>query len=107
FASGERAMHELLGRVPDIDAVFVGNDLMARGAIKAIQATGRRVPEDIAVGGFDDSPAALDGSPTITTMRQPFERISQEMVRLLLAAISDEATAAMTIPTQLVRRESA
>jgi DNA-binding LacI/PurR family transcriptional regulator len=40
-------------------------------------------------------------------MRQPFERISQEMVRLLLAAIAGEATAAMTIPTQLVRRESA
>jgi DNA-binding LacI/PurR family transcriptional regulator len=107
FASGERAMHELLERAPDIDAVFVGNDLMARGAITAIESTGRRVPEDIAVGGFDDSPAALDGSPTITTMRQPFERISQEMVRLLLAAIDGEATAAMTIPTQLVRRESA
>jgi DNA-binding LacI/PurR family transcriptional regulator len=105
--SGEKAMTELLERCPDIDAVFVGNDLMASGAIAAIHASGRRVPEDIAVGGFDDSPAARTSDPTITTMRQPFERISQEMVRLLLAAIGGESTATMTLPTELVRRQSA
>lgn len=105
--SGEAAMRELLEADPSIDAVFVANDRMAAGAIDALQAAGRRVPEDVAVGGFDDSSIALGTDPALTTMRQPFERISAEMVRLLLQVIDGERPAAITLPTELVVRASA
>ena len=100
-------MTALLAREPGLDAVFAANDRMAAGAIEVLKASGRSIPGDVAVIGFDDSPTASRTSPTITTMHQPFERISAEMVRLLLQVIDGEPPAAMTLPTQLVRRESA
>lgn len=106
-ASGARAMRELLSRGAKIDAVFAANDLMAAGALDAIDDAGLIVPEDIALAGFDDSPVALDVSPSLTTMRQPFERIAREMVRLLLDMIDGRAPARISLPTELVVRESA
>jgi DNA-binding LacI/PurR family transcriptional regulator len=105
--SGERAMSLLLERRPDVDAVFVASDVMALGALVALRRAGRRVPEDVAVGGFDDSSAAVAARPALTTMRQPLKRISGEMVRLLIAAIDGEPPAAVILPTELVHRESA
>lgn len=100
-------MSLLLERRPDLDAVFVASDVMALGAMVALRRAGRRVPEDVAVGGFDDSSAAVAARPALTTMRQPYKRISAEMVRLLIAAIGGEPPAAVILPTELVRRESA
>ena len=105
--SGDRAMTKLLERRPDLDAVFVASDVMALGALSALRRAGRRVPEDVAIGGFDDSSAALAARPALTTIRQPYDRISSEMVRLLLAAIDGEQQSAVILPTDLVRRESA
>src|SRR6516164_4527792 len=105
--SGERAMYALLERHPDLGAVFVASDVMALGALVALRRAGRRVPEDVAVGGFDDSAAAVAARPALTTMRQPYMRISAEMVRLLLAAIDGEPPAAVILPTEFIRRESA
>nr|WP_251056108.1 substrate-binding domain-containing protein [Streptomyces sp. ISL-94] len=76
-------------------------------ATDTLARAGRRVPEDIAVGGFDDSPAALSSRPSLTTIRQPWDRISTEMVRMLLARIAGEEPAVVILPTELVRRESA
>ncbi|MFB4195267.1 LacI family DNA-binding transcriptional regulator [Streptomyces carpaticus] len=104
---GERAAARLLARRPDLDALFVASDLMARGALAALTAAGRRVPQDVAVGGFDDSAAAVASRPELTTIRQPWDRISQEMVRLLLTQLSGEDTSAVILPTELVRRASA
>jgi DNA-binding LacI/PurR family transcriptional regulator len=104
--SGERAMTSLLERAPDLDAVFVANDVMALGALTALRRAGRRVPEDVAVGGFDDSSAAVAARPALTTVRQPFRRISAEMVRLLLSLVDGEPRAAVILPTELVVRES-
>ena len=104
--SGEAAMTALLERRPDLDAVFVASDLMAVGALEALRGAGRRVPEDIAVAGFDDSPVAASATPPLTTMRQPFKRISGEMVRLLLARIEGEPPASVILPTELVERAS-
>ncbi|MEZ0110788.1 DNA-binding LacI/PurR family transcriptional regulator [Catenulispora sp. EB89] len=104
--SGEAAMGELLERRPDLDAVFVASDLMAVGALDALRRAGRRVPEDVAVAGFDDSPVAATAVPPLTTMRQPFKRISAEMVRLLLARIEGEPLASVVLPTVLVERAS-
>jgi DNA-binding LacI/PurR family transcriptional regulator len=105
--SGEEAMEELLERAPDLDAVFVCSDLMALGAMSALHRAGKRVPDDIAVGGFDDSKAAMASRPRLTTIRQDFSRISAEMVRLLLANIGSDTTSAVILPTELVVRDSA
>src|SRR3984885_12526340 len=105
--SGERAMTKLLERRPDLDAVFVASDATALGALNALHRAGRRVPDDVALGGFDDSAAALSARPALTTIRQPWQRVSSEMVRLLLAAISGEEPSAVILPTELVRRGSA
>ncbi|WP_367039228.1 LacI family DNA-binding transcriptional regulator [Streptomyces sp. Je 1-332] len=106
-AGGEAAAAQLLDRAPDLDAVFVASDLMAQGVLTTLHRAGRRVPEDVAVGGFDDSPAALTARPALTTVRQPWDRISAEMVRVLLARISGEDPAAVILPTELVIRGSA
>uniref|UniRef100_UPI0031E098FE LacI family DNA-binding transcriptional regulator n=1 Tax=Streptomyces hawaiiensis TaxID=67305 RepID=UPI0031E098FE len=106
-ASGEAGAERLLAQAPDIDAVFVASDLMAQGALTALRRAGRRVPQDVALGGFDDSPAAVASTPGLTTIRQPWDRISNEMVRVLLAQIGGEDPAAVILPTELVRRESA
>jgi len=103
---GAAAMRRLLERRPDLDAVFVASDLMAAGALVALRQAGRRVPDDVAVGGFDDSGLAATLEPPLTTMRQPFERISHEIVRLLLEVIDGNEPAAMILPTTLVVRSS-
>jgi DNA-binding LacI/PurR family transcriptional regulator len=106
-ASGEAAMEQLLRSAPDLDAVFVASDLMAAGAIIALTRAGRRVPEDVSVGGFDDSKVAVSTNPKLTTIRQPWARQSTEMVRLLLNLIAGESHAAVILPGELVIRDSA
>ena len=107
FDSGADGARLLLDRAPDIDAIFAANDLMAAGAISVLTERGRRVPEDVAVVGFDDSSVALATTPQLTTLRQPFDRVSREVVRLLLDLIDGLAPAAMSLPLELVIRESA
>jgi DNA-binding LacI/PurR family transcriptional regulator len=106
-ASGEDCMRQLLARAPGLDAVFVASDLMAEGALVAIDRAGLSVPDDVAVGGFDDSPVAIATRPPLTTMRQPWERISEMMVRQLLAQIEGDGPATVILPTELVIRDSA
>jgi DNA-binding LacI/PurR family transcriptional regulator len=104
---GEEAARRLLAQAPDMDAVFVASDLMAQGVVNTLQQSGRSIPDDIAVGGFDDSAAATAVTPALTTMRQRYDRISAEMVRMLLAQIAGEDTAGVIVPTELVVRDSA
>jgi DNA-binding LacI/PurR family transcriptional regulator len=104
--AGEVAMDQLLAQAPGLDAVFVASDLLAAGALAALHRAGRRVPDDVAVGGFDDSTIATTSHPHLTTIRQPYGRISAEMVRLLLALIEGESPAAVIVPTELVLRDS-
>ncbi len=93
-AGGEAGAERLLAQAPDLDAVFVPSDLMAQGVPAVLQRAGKRVPQDIAVGGFGDSPAATAVTPALTTIRRPWDRISSEMVRVLLAQIGGEDPAA-------------
>jgi len=108
-AGGEAAARALLAARPDVDGVFAASDLMADGASTVLQEAGRRVPEDVAVVGFDDSTVAHQAHPPLTTVRQPVEEMASEMARLLLAAIDDpevEASSTQFAP-HLVVRDSA
>lgn len=105
-ASGETGMRTLLERNPDLDAVFCANDLMAAGALRALADAGRRVPEDVAVVGFEDAPIAASTIPPLTTVHQSPEEMGRAMVDLLLETAEGEAPAGRTLPTHLVVRSS-
>ncbi len=107
FHAGEAAMADLLDRRPDLDAVFVGSDLVAAGAIAALRRAGRQVPSDVAVGGFDDSRVASTTDPPLTTIRNPLEQVAAEMVDLLLRRIAGEHPPSRVLPVVLIRRASA
>lgn len=105
--SGEAAMTRLLARTRDVDAVFAASDGMAAGAVAALRRAGLRVPDDIAVAGFDDSGLAESHDPPLTTMRQPWERISEEMVSMLLEVIAGGHGRELALEATLIQRESA
>jgi DNA-binding LacI/PurR family transcriptional regulator len=107
--TGFRAASALLSRRPDLDAIFAASDAMAIGAMRALRGQGRRVPEDVGVVGFEDSPAAPHTDPPLTTVHQPVEAMGREMVRLLLARIGGGSPpeSLVVLPTHLVIRGSA
>jgi DNA-binding LacI/PurR family transcriptional regulator len=108
-ASGTAAMRTLLEARPDLDAVFAASDLMAFGALRALAEAGRRVPEDVAVVGFDDAPVARQAVPPLTTVHQPIEEMGRQMAKLLVARIRREELDKpyVLLDTDLVERESA
>jgi DNA-binding LacI/PurR family transcriptional regulator len=105
---GAEAMRRILDQRPDVDAVFAASDLMAAGAIGVLRAAGRRIPEDVAVVGFDDSSIAETSDPALTSVRQPIEEMGREMVRLLLEQASRPGSVPrkVILATRLVRRRS-
>jgi DNA-binding LacI/PurR family transcriptional regulator len=105
---GGAAMRSLLSRRPDVDAVFAASDLMAIGAMQAIREAGRRIPDDIAVVGFDDSPVAEMADPALTSVRQPIEEMGGEMTRLLIdsTARSNATVRRVILATSLIPRAS-
>ncbi|GGI06749.1 LacI family DNA-binding transcriptional regulator [Egicoccus halophilus] len=104
---GARAMRTLLAREPDLDGVVAASDLAAVGALQALAAVGRRVPEDVAVVGFDDSLVAASAQPPLTTVRQPIDQMGGRLVELLCARLAGEsAPRHVVLPTELVVRHS-
>lgn len=97
-----------LGRNPDVTAIFVANDQMALGAMKALHELGRDIPGDISIVGFDDMDEAGAFWPPLTTVRQDFSNVGRVAVEKLLAQIDDPTKPAETtfISTQLIVRES-
>ncbi|MEU9351198.1 LacI family DNA-binding transcriptional regulator [Streptomyces griseoloalbus] len=107
--SGMAAMTSLIAEHPDLDGVFTGNDLMAQGAIQVLRDHGRRVPQDVAVVGFDDSSVAVTCRPRLTTVRQPVEEMAATMSGLLddhIRGRRAEPTSVIFDP-ELVVRDSA
>jgi DNA-binding LacI/PurR family transcriptional regulator len=106
--SGATAMERLLTARPDIDAVFAASDLMASGAMAVLAAANRRIPQDVAVVGYDDSPIATSVTPRLTSVRQPIEEMGHEMARLLVEAVegTDPVQRRVILATELVRRAS-
>ncbi|HEX5543084.1 MAG TPA: LacI family DNA-binding transcriptional regulator [Micromonospora sp.] len=107
--SGAAAMRQLLERSPDLDAVFVASDLMACGALRTLREAGRRVPDEVAVVGFEDAPVARQADPPLTTVHQPVEEMGRQMARLLVARIRGEEPPEpyVLLDTHLVPRASA
>lgn len=110
--SGRIAMHKLLKLHPLPDAVLAANDQMAVDALQAVQEKNLRVPEDIALTGFDDIPLAGYLSPALTTVRQPTFEMGFQAARKVLEMITeaqcsqDTPDTQMVLPTELVIRQS-
>ncbi|MET9049848.1 LacI family DNA-binding transcriptional regulator [Streptomyces bacillaris] len=105
---GARAMRELLARRPDLDAVFAASDVMAAGARQVLREADRRIPDDVALIGFDDSVVARHMHPPLTSVRQPIEEMGRRMAELLLEEIAGRSGERPTVvlPTELVVRDS-
>ena len=105
--SGITVMQQLLKQSPDLDAVFVNSDLMAIGAINIIQNVGKRVPEDIAVIGYDDLSLANYNNLPLTTVRQNIPLAGKLLAQNLIQYIKTGVVTNVTIPVELVVRKSA
>lgn len=105
---GRTAMQQLIAREDPPTAVFCASDTMATGAIRAIHEAGLNVPDDIAVVGFDDVPAASFSNPPLTTIRQPIYELGATAASELIAQLeSDEPSRIQKrLPVELVIRES-
>lgn len=105
---GAEATHHLLARAPHITAIAACNDMMALGALWAVEQRGLQPGKDISIGGFDDIPAAAQSQPALTTISQPIYQIGEQLVEMLLCLINDEPIEPLQslIPPRLVVRDS-
>lgn len=103
---GRAAVQALISAGCAFDAIFAASDLIAIGALRALAETGKRVPHDVAVIGFDDIPAASLTSPPLTTISQDLESGGERLVESLLASFEDRAQPSAVIPARLVVRGS-
>jgi DNA-binding LacI/PurR family transcriptional regulator len=103
---GYDAACTLLARGAAFDAIFAASDLIALGAMRALAEAGRKVPEDVAIVGFDDIPAASMTNPPLTTIMQDLRGAGELLVESLLAQVEDRALPARTLPAKLVVRRS-
>jgi DNA-binding LacI/PurR family transcriptional regulator len=104
--SGREALHEMLRRKVKFDAVFAASDLIAIGAIHALEEHGLKVPDDIAVVGFDDIPAASLAHPPLTTVQQDYRRAGEVLVDALIKQIHNEKADTTALPARLMVRRS-
>lgn len=105
---GAAAMQQILDTGVEFDALFIASDLMARGALATLGRAGIRVPEDVGIVGFDDSPVATTVSPKLTTMRQPSHEQGVRMADVLLSILAGGDPPHVTVlDTELVIRDSA
>ena len=107
MAEGYNAMQQLMKNIPDITAVFAASDVMAVGAVRAIKDSGRLVPEDISVIGFDGLEIGEYLYPKLTTIKQNRDIIARQSVEILLDSIDNQRDAVhITVPFELVIGES-
>jgi DNA-binding LacI/PurR family transcriptional regulator len=103
-AAGYDAAIRLIGRGIGFDAIFAASDLIAIGAMRALEESGLRVPHDVAVVGFDDLPAASLAHPPLTTVAQDYRRAGELLVDTLLARIRGEDTVTALLQPRLMVR---
>jgi DNA-binding LacI/PurR family transcriptional regulator len=99
---------QILSRMPEVTAVFVANDQMALGVLRALHEHGRRVPTDVSLVGFDDIPESGYFTPPLTTVRQPFDMVGRRSLQTLLSQIESGRTIVgrVVIAPELIVRES-
>lgn len=105
--SGADAMRRLLKKAPEIDAVFVNSDLMAIAAMDVIREEGRRVPEDLAVVGYDDLSISEHSNPPLTTIRQNIPLAGKVLAQNLIEYLQTGMVTNVSIPVELIVRKSA
>lgn len=107
LGSGTQAIHLLERRKVKMDAVVAANDMMAVGALQALQSLGVHIPDQVAVVGFDDLDVAVTTTPPLTTVRQPTVALGRRAVELLLAQLRGETTPErVLLATELITRQS-
>jgi len=109
IALGAELLGRMLANMPGLDAIFCGNDDLAHGAIFQCQRRGIKVPEELAISGFNDLPASAWMKPSVTTIGTPRYQTGYEAAKLLLASIrgDDVPTHRIDLGFTLVTRESA
>ncbi|MFE0515156.1 LacI family DNA-binding transcriptional regulator [Streptomyces sp. NPDC058964] len=105
-AYGYRATRELLSSGREFTAVFAATDMIAAGAVQALREAGRRIPDDVAVAGYDDIPLALDVHPSLTTVHVPQEELGRTAVRLALHRDELPDGPHLVLGTHVVLRDS-
>jgi DNA-binding LacI/PurR family transcriptional regulator len=105
--SGALQMRRLLERAPELDAVFVNSDLMAVAALRILHEAGRRVPEDVAVVSYDNLSIAAMTVPTLTSVSQDTQLAGRLLALNLMQFIKTRVVTHVTIPAELVIRQSA
>ena len=103
-SAGATAVHTLLDEHPQFDALFAASDLLAIGAIRALIERGRRVPEDVSVIGYDDTPLGATYLPPLTSVHQNFTDAGVLLARKILALIEGQPAASEILATNLVVR---
>lgn len=104
LASGIDAVDSLAARGVPFDALFACSDLLAMGAIRALEALGRSVPQQVSVVGYDDMPLAASFMPPLSSVRQNWQEGGSLLARKMLALIRDESVQSQALPVQLVVR---
>jgi DNA-binding LacI/PurR family transcriptional regulator len=105
-AAGRAAVCELVNRTADYDAVFASSDVAAIGVMHALQGTGRRVPEDVSIVGFDDIPAASLSSPPLTTVTQDARQAAEALIDAILTSVDGGMPTNRVLPVRLTVRDS-
>jgi DNA-binding LacI/PurR family transcriptional regulator len=105
--SGFQAVRELQARGVEFDAIVAASDLIAIGALRALQESGIEVPRQVSVVGFDDIPAASSANPPLTTVMQDTRRAGELLVETVLRQVAGDPATNVVIPTRLVVRKSA
>lgn len=105
-AAGRAAIAELVSRGTEYDAIFAASDVAAIGAMHALQNMGRIVPDDVAIVGFDDIPAASLSSPPLTTVTQDARQAAEALIDTLIEAIETGEASNRLLPVRLTVRES-
>jgi DNA-binding LacI/PurR family transcriptional regulator len=104
--SGRKGIRHLLSRFPDLTAVFCASDWMAIGAIQELKEMGKRVPEDVAVVGYDDIDLAQYVSPSLTTIHQPRYEFGVQAVDALVELFNGKQGKAVVLEPRLIVRQS-
>ncbi|MDC8785404.1 LacI family DNA-binding transcriptional regulator [Paucibacter sp. hw1] len=106
-AAIEQDLDALLDSGEPLDAIFASSDLVAMTAISTLRRHGRRVPEDVAVIGYDDIALAVHYQPPLSTVRQSIDVAGEALVGALIAQLEGEGTLPVELPTELVLRQTA